>query len=70
MWISCAKHGRLHWRSLSLGLMERSRQFKRWFAPSPLTLTLSPLRGEGTAIARFCDGLSARKESPITNHAS
>jgi len=46
-WILCGGHGRASWDSSRAGLAKCSGQFKRcWFFP-PLTLALSPLRGEG-----------------------
>ena len=51
-WISCEALGQDRWDSSALDLTEGLLRFKRWIAHSPLTLTLSPLRGEGTAFTR------------------
>jgi hypothetical protein len=48
-WISCAGRGRWSWGSRRNDLADGFQIFKRLLAFSPLTLTLSPLRGEGTA---------------------
>jgi hypothetical protein len=46
-WIFSAEPGRVNWDSSPLDLTENQLQFKRHLVISPLTLTLSPLRGEG-----------------------
>lgn len=48
-WISCAKREPSRWSSSAIELTKPLKQFKPWLKLSPLTLALSPLRGEGTA---------------------
>lgn len=52
-WISSAMRGQGCWGSLANDLVGALPRFKRLFAFSPLTLTLSPLRGEGIHGARL-----------------
>jgi hypothetical protein len=49
----CEAHGQFGWKSSRADLAEQVLRFKGRFAISPLTLTLSPLRGEGPAIGRI-----------------
>jgi hypothetical protein len=46
-WNFSAERGKWNWDSSSVGLMDELFQFKVLFAFPPLTLALSPLRGEG-----------------------
>jgi hypothetical protein len=46
-WIFAAGRGRVSWDSLQFELAMNAIRFKRLSSSSPLTLTLSPLRGEG-----------------------
>ncbi len=57
-WISCGGGGEFARNSLPMGVVGEIGWFKRYFAFSPLALTLSPLRGEGIADGSptlFCD---------------
>lgn len=46
-WIFSASHERVNWNSSETGLTQPERHFKRCRLLPPLTLALSPLRGEG-----------------------
>jgi hypothetical protein len=54
-WISSATRSQVTRDSSVNGLVRALPRFKRLFDFSPLTLALSPLRGEGTAVARLAD---------------
>ena len=59
-WICAAGYGRVNWDSSQTDLTNRPAQFKPSWLLSPLTLALSPLRGEGirSGVHEFCFALS------------
>jgi len=65
-WIFCVAPVPVPLHSSVIGLAEQTEKFKRWVQP-PLTLTLSPLRGEGTAGERELVNRSRSLQSHVWN---